>query len=85
MWSHFVETGSLINSRLERWEGGENKQRSVIHLKISVFWGPLTLVIQWLRFCAPNAGDLGSIPGQELGKIPQAVQRSQKTDKDFLV
>ena len=28
-------------------------------------------------------GDLGSIPGQELGKIPQAVQRSQKTDKDF--
>ena len=41
MWSHFVETGSLINSRLERWEGGENKQRSVIHLKISVFWGTL--------------------------------------------
>ena len=23
-----------------------------------------SLVVQWLRLCAPNAGDLGSIPGQ---------------------
>ena len=23
-----------------------------------------SLVAQWLRLCAPNAGDLGSIPGQ---------------------
>ena len=23
-----------------------------------------TLVVQWLRLCAPNAGDLSSIPGQ---------------------
>ena len=24
------------------------------------------LVVQWLRLCIPNAGDLGSVPGQEL-------------------
>ena len=23
-----------------------------------------SLVVQWLRLCAPNAGGLGSIPGQ---------------------
>ena len=23
-----------------------------------------SMVVQWLRLCAPNAGDLGSIPGQ---------------------
>ena len=23
-----------------------------------------SLVVQWLKLCAPNAGDLGSIPGQ---------------------
>ncbi|TEA37700.1 hypothetical protein DBR06_SOUSAS9210016, partial [Sousa chinensis] len=23
-----------------------------------------SLVVQWLRLCAPNAGDPGSIPGQ---------------------
>ena len=23
-----------------------------------------SLLVQWLRLCAPNAGDLGSIPGQ---------------------
>ena len=23
-----------------------------------------SLVVQWLRFCAPNAGDSGSVPGQ---------------------
>ncbi|TEA37365.1 hypothetical protein DBR06_SOUSAS1910057, partial [Sousa chinensis] len=24
----------------------------------------ISLVVQWLRLCAPNAGGLGSIPGQ---------------------
>ena len=26
--------------------------------------GGTSLVVQWLRLCAPNAGGLGSIPGQ---------------------
>ena len=26
--------------------------------------GGTSLVVQWLRLCAPNAGDLGSISGQ---------------------
>ncbi|TEA32997.1 hypothetical protein DBR06_SOUSAS7410054, partial [Sousa chinensis] len=47
-----------------------------------------SLVVQWLRFCAPNAGGPGSIPGQgtrscmpQLGaympqqKIPQAATK----------
>ena len=31
-------------------------------LKGTVFW--TSLVAQWLRLCAPNKGDWGSIPGQ---------------------
>ena len=30
--------------------------------KLKTTW--TSLVVQWLRICAPNAGDLGSIPGQ---------------------
>ena len=29
-------------------------------------------VVQWLRLCASNAGDTGSIPGDET-KIPRVV------------
>ena len=36
-----------------------------------------SLVIQWLRLWAPNAGGLGSIPGQGT-KIPWAIWHSQK-------
>lgn len=25
----------------------------------------ISLVVQWIRLCNPNAGDLGAIPGQE--------------------
>ena len=36
-----------------------------------------SLAVQWLSFCASNAGGIGSIPG--LGtKIPHAGQRGQK-------
>jgi len=30
-----------------------------------------SLVVQWLILCAPNAGDLGSIPGWEISHMPQ--------------
>ena len=36
-----------------------------------------SLAVQWLRLLAPNAGDMGSIPGQET-KIPHATQHGQK-------
>ena len=36
-----------------------------------------SLVAQWLRLCAPNAGDLGSIPGQGT-IIPHVAQHGQK-------
>ena len=40
------------------------------------------LVIQWLRVCATNAQDVGSIPGWET-KIPHAVQCGQKIKNVF--
>ena len=40
-----------------------------------------SLVVQWLRLCASNAGGVGSIPG--LGtKIPHAVQWEQEKQKN---
>ena len=39
-------------------------------LKILIAW--ISLVVQWLRLCAPKAGGTGSIPGQE-AKILHAV------------
>ena len=38
-----------------------------------------SLVVQWLRLLAPNAGGMGPIPGQGT-KIPQATQ-----SKNFLI
>ena len=35
-----------------------------------------SLVVQWLRLCASNVGDTGSIPGQGT-KISSAMQYSQ--------
>ena len=40
-------------------------------------WKGTSLVVQWLRLHAPNAGDMGLIPGQGT-KIPPA-QKKQKT------
>ena len=35
-----------------------------------------SLAVQWLRLCAPNAGDMGSIPGQGI-EVPHAPQHGQ--------
>ena len=43
----------------------------------------ISLVVQWLRLCIPNAGSLGSIPGQGTRshmlqlKIPYAAMKTQ--------
>ena len=37
----------------------------------------ISLVVQWLWFGAPNAGDMDSIPGQET-RISYATQQGQK-------
>ena len=39
-----------------------------------------SLAVQWFRFHAPNAGDMGSIPGWGT-KIQYATQHGQKKDK----
>ena len=36
-----------------------------------------SLVAQWLRLCAPNTGDTGSIPGQET-KISHDAEHGKK-------
>ena len=40
----------------------------------------ISLVVQWLRLCASNAGYAGSIPGRGI-KMPQAVLCGQKIKK----
>ena len=45
-----------------------------------MFWVEASLVIQWLRLYAPNAGGMGSILGWK-NKIMQATQGSQKIKK----
>ena len=45
-------------------------------------WGT-SLVVRWLRLCAPNAGGTVSIPGRGT-KIPQAAQSGQRF-KFFLI
>ena len=47
----------------------------------------ISLVIQWLRLCTSNAGDVGSIPGQET-KVPHATKKircSQKKKKVIIM
>ena len=45
-------------------------------------WKGTSLLVQWLGFCTPNAGDLGLIPGKGTRsympqlKIPHATPRS---------
>ena len=42
-----------------------------------------SLAVQWLRLCAPNAGGMGSIPGQGT-KIPHVAWHSLKNKKKIL-
>ena len=39
-----------------------------------------SLVVQWLRLCTPNSGDVGLTPGWGT-EIPHAVQCDQKKKK----
>ena len=73
-----VEGGNLVSS----WTNKELEFHSAIsHLgKVAqeiVRTLGISLAVQWLRLCAANAEDVGSIPGQGT-KIPHAVQCSQK-------
>jgi len=50
----------------------------------------ISLVVQWLRLCVPNAGVLGSIPGQGTRshmlklKIPPKKTNKQKKNKQLV-
>ena len=43
-----------------------------------------SLAVQWLRLCIYNAGEMGSIPGQET-TIPHAMRCSQKKTKQTYI
>lgn len=48
----------------------ENEVPKVLKLCDIRKWPATSLVVQWLRLCAPNAVGLGMIPGQ--GTVPAA-------------
>ena len=52
--------------------GGHGAHFSHEHIKNMSTCGGTSLVIQWLRLCAPNAGGLESIPG--LGTASHMLQ-----------
>ena len=46
------------------WGRGRRREREI---EIKSEWEGTSWMVQWLRFCAPSAGDLGLIPGQRTG------------------
>ena len=52
--------------------------QQILNAEINVLKGLLgtSLVVQWLRLRAPNAGDLGSIPGQGTRSHMHATTKS---------
>ena len=52
-----------------------NKQGRNGRLKMAILG--TSLVVQWLRFHAPNTGGRGSIPGQGT-RIPHAIAKKKK-------
>ena len=42
----------------------ELEEAVALILRTAKRWPGTSLVVQWLRLCPPNAGGLGSIPGQ---------------------
>ena len=58
-------------------------QRQVIQMLYDPYKNQLvgtSLVVQWLRLCAPNAGGMGLVPGWGT-KILHATQLGQKKKK----
>ena len=44
-------------------------------------WKGTSLLVQWLRFCTPNTGGLGSIPGQKTRSYRPQLKISHATAK----
>ena len=66
---------SLKQGSLKK-ERGKGRQ----HCSLKDVQNGTSLAVQWLRLCASNAGDMGSIPGWGT-KIPHAAQGSQSEKK----
>ena len=65
----------MAKSRVEAGKRKMNLKYAVISESNKVFknkWIGTSLVVQWLRFCASNAGSLGLIPSQRIRpRLPQ--------------
>ena len=72
IWSHDFEqpTGKalFLTGALGRWTCQLLPKIKYYPFRRS--WKGISLVIQWLRLCAPNTGDLGLIPGQGTRGLP---------------
>ena len=53
------------------------KKKFTLYAAVKMFLVETSLVIQWLRFYAPNAGGMGSIPGWK-NKILHATQGGEE-------
>ena len=56
--------------------------RSSMKSKHKNYQAGTSQVVQWLRLCAANAGDVGSIPSGAT-KIPHAMRHSLKIKKNI--
>ena len=78
-----VQWGPRTGSNIRRWYKDINTHQA-FKCSISVHSGD-SLVVQWLRVCAPNAGGPGSISGQGTRsrmlqlKIPHAAMKIPHT------
>ena len=77
IWSHDFEqpTGKALFLTVALGRGTCQLLPKIKYYPFRRSWKGISLVIQWLRLCVPNTGDLGLIPGQGT-KIPQAATKS---------
>ena len=70
---HTATKSSFLSGQLEKARVWQQIPSTEKNKGINIKKNPGTsLAVQWLRVCTPNAGDLGSIPGQGTrSHIPQ--------------
>ena len=53
----------------------------IVCVSLIKLWKGTSLLVQWLRFCTPNTGGLGSIPGQKTRSYRPQLKISHATAK----
>ena len=68
--------GLYLHSRLQLSGGGTDRKQ------LKNTQGGISLVVEWVRLCAPNAGGPGSIPGQGTRSCRHAAPKSTCHNQD---